>query len=60
MWQGNPALGTERRLADRVRTLRAEAAPRPQEAPEDEGAGDQQPEERGVEECVDCEAGPDR
>ena len=54
----SPALSTHSRLPHRVRTLRAEAAPHPQEPAQGERTGYQEPEERGVEECVDSEAGP--
>ena len=40
----------------RIRTPRAEAAPDPQEPAEDEQTHGEEPEERGVEEGVDCEA----
>ena len=49
-------LGTDSGLPHRIRTLRAEAAPQPKEPPQGERAGDQQPEERGVEERVEGEA----
>ena len=58
-WQGNAALRTHRRLPHRIRTLRAEAAPHSQEAPQGEQAADEGPEERGVEHGVQSKPRPD-
>ncbi len=52
------ALATHVRLATRVRARGAEAALHANEPSQRERTGDQQPEERGVEDGVDREAGP--
>ncbi len=54
------ALAAHVRLATWIRARGAEATSDPDEPAKRERSEDQQPEERGVEDRVDREAGPDR
>ena len=54
-WQRLPALGAHVRLAHRIAAFHAPTSLHTDEPAEDERAADQQPEDGGVEERVDCE-----